>query len=144
MKRLFIISVVLLFSISIAVNGSNEAGKTTKKIKDGWVSSNIFRVYVIGNPEPGLIDKAERRDSAKRAAMSKAWKKVIAKFVKERISAAKDPADYSSAGHLIAKKYKYWVREGKIINIRYGKDDSCEIIYQVEAKDLREKVRGTY
>ncbi len=137
---------ILLFTISIffpyPVNSSEKPLKDQKKIKLGWDTPGVYRVFAEGNPDPVLKDRAARRESALNSAIFNAMKKITNKFVRERIAFAKNPMTYSTTGTELTKEYKDIIKNGKVIDVQFKDDDSCSIRYEVSARFLRERIRG--
>ena len=141
MNRIFLIIIISIISSQTSY-GAERATASEKEIQLGWVTPNKYRVIATGVPDPEITTKSKRRESAADNAVSKAWKKIANRFVKERLTNTKKPVDYSSTGYVITREFKQLIKNGKVLKIRYNKDDSCEIVYQVEGRFLKERVQG--
>lgn len=142
-----IFSLFLLLSVALvftACGGGSMGGQIEGEsfVTEGWVSPNIFRVTATGVPKEGLKNKVQRRGTAKEAALIMAQKRVIEKFVGARLEGAAGAADYASTGIAVSKEFGGLVKGGTIVKSTYDEDDNCEIVYQVEKKNLKKEVEG--
>ncbi|MFH0974425.1 MAG: hypothetical protein V1874_01435 [Spirochaetota bacterium] len=145
MKRIF--SLCLLAAVAIVFTacsgGSGSMGGQVKGesfVTEGWVSPDIFRVTSTGVPKEGLQNKIQRRGTAQEAAQIMAQKRIIEKFVGARLEGAAGAADYASTGIAVSKEFGGLVKGGTIVKSSFDDDDNCEIVYQVEKKNLRKEV----
>jgi uncharacterized membrane-anchored protein len=131
-------------SVLIGLRGDNfsrlEKDNEKNFVTDGWVSPDIYRVTAIGVPREGLKSKMQRRRTAHEAAKIMAEKRIIEKFVGARLEEAVGMADYASTGKLVLREFGSLVKDGIIVKSTFDEDDNCEIIYQVERNNLRNKV----
>ncbi|MBN2039257.1 MAG: hypothetical protein JW864_04395 [Spirochaetes bacterium] len=137
-----LLSVALLFTACGGGSGMGGQVEGESFVTEGWVSPDIFRVTSTGVPKPGLKNKVQRRGTAKEAALIMAQKRVIEKFVGARLEGAAGAADYASTGIAVSKEFGGLVKGGTIVKSTYDDDDNCEIVYQVEKKNLRKEVEG--
>jgi hypothetical protein len=146
MKRIY--SLFLLLTVAILFTACGGPGSWGGEVKgdsfvtEGWVSPDIFRVTSTGAPKEGLTNKVQRRGTAKEAAVIMAEKRIIEKFVGARLEGAAGAADYASTGIAVQKEFSGVVKGGTIVRSTYDDDDNCEIVYQVEKKNLRKEVEG--
>ena len=144
MKKIVLSAVAVLFAASIVGCSPKEGGQVKGESfkSEGWVDDNTFRVISTGVPKAGLVNKIQRRGTAKEAAIVMAEKRIIEKFVGARIEGAAGAADYASTGVAVSKQFEGVVKGGTIVKETYDEDDNCEIIYQVEKKGLKKEVMG--
>lgn len=142
MKRIIVAMFICIATISFISCGPKEGGlvKGDSYVTEGWVDDNTFRVTATGVPKRGLTNQIQRKGTAKEAALIMAQKRIIEKFKGAAVEGAAGAADYESTGVAVAKEFKGFVRGGSIIKETYDKDDNCEIIYQVERKNLKKQV----
>ncbi len=138
-----VLAVAFAGSLMVAC-GPKEGGQVKGESfkSEGWVDVNTFRVISTGVPKAGLVNKIQRRGTAKEAAIIMAEKRIIEKFVGARLEGASGAADYASTGVAVAKEFSGVVKGGTIVKETYDDDDNCEIIYQVEKKGLKKEVQG--
>jgi hypothetical protein len=144
MKRIFSLFLFLAVATAFTACGSSMGGEVKGEsfITEGWVSPDIFRVTATGVPKEGLTNKVQRRGTAKEAAEIMAQKRIIEKFVGSRLEGAAGASDYASTGIAVQKEFGGLVRGGTIVKSTYDDDDNCELVYQVEKKNLRKEVEG--
>jgi hypothetical protein len=145
MKRIMIAVFAVVFAGSLMVAcGAKEGGQVKGESfkSEGWVDANTFRVISTGVPKAGLVNKIQRRGTAKEAAIIMAEKRIIEKFVGARLEGASGAADYASTGVAVAKEFSGDVKGGTLVKETYDDDDNCEIVYQVEKKGLKKEVMG--
>jgi hypothetical protein len=145
MKRFFSLCLLLAVAVVFTSCGksSSDMGGAVKGesfVTEGWVSPDIFRVTSTGVPKEGLQNKIQRRGTANEAAQIMAQKRIIEKFVGARLEGAAGAADYASTGIAVSKEFGGLVKGGTIVKSTYDDDDNCEIVYQVEKKNLRKEV----
>ncbi len=147
MKKIF--SLFLLLSAAALFTACGGPGSWGGEVKgqsfvtEGWVSPDIFRVTSTGAPKADLTNKVQRRGTAKEAAEIMAQKRIIEKFVGARLEGAAGAADYASTGIAVSKEFGGLVKGGTIVKATYDEDDNCEIVYQVEKKNLRKEVESS-
>ena len=137
-----LLSVALLFTACGGGSGMGGQVEGESFVTEGWVSPDIFRVTSTGVAKPGLKNKVQRRGTAKEAALIMAQKRVIEKFVGARLEGGAGAADYASTGIAVSIEFGGLVKGGTIVKSTYDDDDNCEIVYQVEKKNLRKEVEG--
>lgn len=145
MKKIFTLALVVVATVAfVSCGGASRGGmvKGESFISEGWVSPDIFRVTATGVPKPGLTNKIQRRGTSKEAALIMAQKRIIEKFVGARLEGAAGAADYASTGIAVAKEFGGLVKGGTIVKETYDDDDNCEIVYQIEKKNLKKDVQG--
>jgi hypothetical protein len=144
MKRIF--SLCLLLCVAVVFTACKSSGGMGGEVKgesfvsEGWVSPDIFRVTATGVPKEGLTNKIQRQGTAKEAALIMAQKRIIEKFVGARLEGAAGAADYASTGIAVSKEFGGLVKGGTIVKTTFDEDANCEIVYQVEKKNLRKEV----
>ncbi|MCP4138293.1 MAG: hypothetical protein GY754_45445 [bacterium] len=99
---------------------------------ENWTNENTYRLNAAAMPEKGLTDIAERKASAKRAAVLSAQEQILEKF-KDSCS---EGGDYESGKEIIKI-----VRNGKVIEDIYDNEQNCEVTYEVKSRKLKKKVR---
>lgn len=145
MKKIVISAVSLVFAMGIITAcGSGFGGQVKGEsfASEGWIDNNTFRVVATSAPKPNLTNKIQRRGTAKESAIIMAEKRIIEKFVGARLEGASGSADYASTGVAVSKEFSGVVKGGTIMKETYDDDDNCEIIYQVEKKNLKKEVMG--
>ena len=148
MKKFFSFCLILTVAAVFGLTACSSSGKMGGEVKgesfvsEGWVSPDIFRVTATGVPKEGLTNKVQRKGTAKEAALIMAQKRIIEKFVGARLEGAAGAADYASTGIAVSKEFGGMVKGGTIVKSTYDDDDNCEIVYQVEKKNLRKEVDG--
>jgi hypothetical protein len=141
--KTIMMSLVILLSALALVSCSTQWGEMRGGEQfqtEGWVTPDIFRVTATGVPKDGLINKIQRRGTAKEAALIMAQKRILEKFVGARIEFGAGVENYASTGVAVAKEFGGLVKGGTIIKSTYDTDDNCEIVYQIESKGLKSRV----
>ena len=113
--------------------------KVASFITEGWVSQHMFRVTGTGVPKPGLTKKNIRRMTATEAAIRMCKKRIIDKFCEIRGKSFDGRYNYSLR-NAVAKEFVRIIRNGTIVKSTYDRDDNCEIVYQIESKNLKRRV----
>ncbi len=112
-------------------------------ITEGWASPDIFRIKATGAPNNGLQDAAQRRSTALENAVKAARNKIFEKFITEKVinSPWMEISVWDKARISISKELRD--AAGSIIKSVYDDIDNCEIIYQIEKKNLRKEVESS-
>ncbi len=146
MIRIFSLCLILAVAVAFAAcKSSSSMGGEVKGDSfksEGWISPDIFRVTAPGVPKEGLQNKVQRRGTAKQAALIMAQSRIIEKFVGARLEGAAGAADYASTGIAVSKEFGGLVKGGTIVQATYDDDDNCEIVYEVQKKNLRKEVES--
>jgi len=107
---------------------------------EGWIDEDTYRIAAAGVPNQSLTNKIQRRESAKRAAILNAQYQVLEKFKGSKIEGASGVSDFASTGTAIAQEVKGMVRGGSVVKATFDEEDNCEVIYEVFARGLKNKV----
>jgi hypothetical protein len=146
MKRFLSLGLLLAVATVFTFTSCKSSGSMGGEVKgesfvsEGWVSPDIFRVTATGVPKEGLQNKVQRKGTAKEAALIMAQKRMIEKFVGARLEGAAGAADYASTGIAVSKEFGGLVKGGTIVKSTFDDDDNCEIVYQIEKKNLKKEV----
>ncbi len=108
---------------------------------EGWVGDDTYRVIASGEPAKTLTNKTARKESAKRAAVLNAQYRTVERF---RSALQMDGCCYSiySPGLPtdLATDIRAAIKGGTVIAAKYGEEESCSIVFETRAKDLKKKV----
>jgi len=144
MKKYLVVAFVFAAAFAfIACGGGQRLGGTVKGqafVMEGWVDDNTFRIVAAGAPRDDLTNKVQRQQAAQRAAVLYAQYMVLEKFKGSRIEGAAGMADFEMTGIAIAQEVEGHIRGGSVRRVVFDKDDNAEIIYEVRAQRLRQKV----
>jgi len=150
MKKLFMMALVLLMGLAFAFTscaGGKIGSMEGEKFKSSrWVDDNTFQITGTGAPKATIEktpDKKQiRRASARRAAILDAQYQVLEKFKGSAIEGAAGMSDFESTGIAIAQEVQGFSKGGSVESETFDQFDNCEIVYQVQAKDLKKKVQA--
>ncbi len=109
-------------------------------VSEGWVNDNTFVESAVGMPKAGSVEQIQRRATAKEAAILSAQKKVVEKFVGSRISGIVGVTDIMATGVAIQKEFSGTVRNYTIVKETYDQNDNCQILFQVQEDNLKQRV----
>lgn len=143
MKKLFVMSLVLIMGLVFTSCGGGKIGGQVEGEKfktEGWIDDNTYRLAAAGVPNAKLKNKVARRESAKRAAILNAQYQVLEKFKGSKIEGAAGMSDFENTGIAIAQEVSGIVKGGSVASATFDEEDNCEIIYEVKAKGLKNKV----
>jgi len=110
------------------------------RIVEGWIDENTYRIVEKGMPDKKIKDETDKRKNAKKTALLNAQSHVLEIFKKSKTTADGIPPDFGMPENQIVYDVYTSVRKGSIKSEIYNIDDSCEIIYEVQLKDLKSKV----
>jgi len=140
----------VIFSVALFVFtacGSGKIGGTVEGQSyktEGWIDDNTYQTTGVGVPSrTATINKVQRRQTAKRAAIISAQYSVLEKFTGSKVEGAAGMKDFELTGIAVAQEVQGAIRGGSVIKETYDDEDNCEVIYQVQAKGLRNKVKAT-
>lgn len=147
MKKLFLMTLVLSMGLVFTFTscGGGGIGGTVKGEKftnEKWVDNNTFQLAASGVANSKLKNKVQRRESAKRAAILNAQYQILEKFKGSKIEGAAGMSDFESTGIAIAQEINGVVKGGSVKSATFDEEDNCEIIYEVKAKNLKNKVQA--
>ena len=143
MKKLFGMIFALCLAFTFVSCGGSSIGGTVQGEKfktEGWIDNDTYRLAAAGVPNSKLKNKVQRRESAKRAAILNAQYQVLEKFKGSKIEGAAGMSDFESTGIAIAQEVSGVVKGGSVQSVTYDEEDNAEIIYEVKAKNLKNKV----
>jgi len=143
MKKLVVMTLALglLFAFTSCGGGGIGGQVQGEKFKtEGWIDNDTYRLAAAGVPKSTLKNKVQRRESAKRAAILNAQYQVLEKFKGSKIEGAAGMSDFESTGIAIAQEVSGMVKGGSVQSVTYDEEDNAEIIYEVKAKNLKNKV----
>jgi hypothetical protein len=106
----------------------------------GWVDDNTFRVKAGGTHAQTAGTPGEKKARAKENAVERAQTIVIEKFVGDRVKRAGVMMDPRSTGVSITNEFGKSVKNGTVLHEKYDRNNNVEIIYQVSAPELKQKV----
>ncbi|MCP4138294.1 MAG: hypothetical protein GY754_45450 [bacterium] len=137
--------IMLLSSVLIAGPLSTTACRSgqveTKEMKNrGWVDENTYRWQTAGSPKRGLTDIAERKTTAKLAAVLNAQYTIIEKFKGARLEGAAGMLDISDEDFKRGEELKKIAKNGTVIKETYDNEQNCEVIYEVKSPKLKRKI----
>ncbi len=150
MKYLMISYLLLMVTVSLnecsstsdSKSGALKVTDTEKLIAVAWVDDNTIRVKSTGIYKGG--DSALRKEESKKSAIKEAQIAVIEKFITERVYSSGMKVDPKNTGVDIVKEFGVIVKSGVVIKERYGQNEDCELIYEVQSKDLKKRVWGKH
>jgi len=145
MKKSIIMGLIFLLALTMSFSSCRKGGlggqvKGESFVTEGWVDENTFRIAAAGVATRTLSNKIARRESAKRAAILNAQYQILEKFKGSRIEGAAGMSNFEMTGIAIAQEVKGITKGGSVKKATYDADDNCEIIYEVRAKKLKNKV----
>jgi hypothetical protein len=136
------LSLGLAFSFISYAQGMGGGVEGKDRATEGWIDKDTFRIAASGVPIMGTTEKTKRQESAKRAAILNAQYRILEKFKGSRIEGAAGKSDFGMTGTAVAQEVKGTIRGGHVVSEKYDAEDICEIIYEVKAKDLKNKVEA--
>lgn len=143
-------STVYLILISLAAftilscKTSDEIGTMEGKSyrTQGWIDDDTFRISARGAYPEDEDNPIVKEEMAKRAAIINAQYQVLEKFVGSKIEGASDMKNFRTTGINVTQEIAGTIRGGSVYKETYN-DFGCEIIFEVKAKGLRNKVKAT-
>jgi hypothetical protein len=116
-------------------------GKTYKT--EGWIDDDTFRVSAVGSWPERAKDKNPivKRNLACEAALVIAQKVVVEKLVGASVEGTSGVVDGESAGLAIKKKFGGYIRGGSVVQKTITKEYYCEVVYEIKAKNLKQRVK---
>jgi len=147
MKKLIAIALVLsvTFVFTLTSCGGGKIGGTVEGKSyrtEGWIDENTYRLAAAGVPTRTLTNKVQRKESAKRAAILNAQYQILEKFKGAKLEGAAGMSNFETTGMAVAQEVSGLVKGGSVYKVTYDAEDNCEIIYEVRAKGLKNKVSG--
>ncbi len=143
MKKLMTFALVLTVGFALTACGGSKIGGTVKGETfktEGWIGNDTFRIAAAGAAKRTLTNKIARRESAKRAAILNAQYQILEKFKGAKLEGATGMSDFEMTGMAVAQEVQGVVKGGSVYKVTYDAEDNCEIIYEVKAKGLKQKV----
>ncbi len=145
MKKLLSIAAVLSISVIIAMTGcsSGQLGGTVEGesyTTEGWIDDNTYRIAATGAPKSTLSNRIQRQESAKRAAILNAQYQILEKFKGSKLEGASGMNDFEISGMAVAQEVQGTIKGGSVTKVTYDEEQNCEIIYEIKAKGLKNKV----
>ena len=138
LKLFFMVAFLIpLFSCGGGIGGQVEGDSYQT---EGWIDDDTYRLAAAGVPNKSLSNKVQRRESSKRAAILNAQYQVLEKFKGSKIEGASGVSDFESSGMAIAQEVKGVVKGGSVVKATFDEEDNCEVIYEVYARGLKNKV----
>ena len=127
--------------ISCKSGSPAEARKSDVWARAGWIDDDTFRQTGIGTPRMGYTNIVMRKGSAKQAAILNAQHGIIEKF---RNYATPEACCYvlmsAEPSFAWAREMTGIVKGGSILAEKFDAEESCEIVYEVKLKGLKQKV----
>jgi len=117
-----------------------EVKKEETQIETGWVDENTYRVESSAGTISGIKNRVVLKEKTKQNAIKAAKEKILEDFRTQRMNSV-ILYSRSSEGN-IKEEFGKTADGGSVIKVKYKKDGSCEIIYQVTDKGLKKKVTG--
>lgn len=106
--------------------------------KHGWIDNDTYLIKASGEAQKNLKDVRMFQESAKRNAILNAQYMIKEKFQPQPMASCGGMGSYDIS---LEKEIQGIIKGGSVKAVRY-KDLTCEIIYEVRAKDLRKKVQS--
>ena len=102
----------------------------------GWIDNDTYRMQVIAEPSPGITDPAAKKESSLQNAITQACAKA------EKLFISQDP--------FVQRDYEYYyprtlemrdiIKHGRCIRREWDDEGSCEIVFEIKAKGLKNRV----
>ncbi len=134
---IYFISVFLCFFISYS--DLNSVGGDVLP-KEGWINENIFRCAGSGSPDPNLVQKDQRRESSRRAALESVQRRTLEMFTGERLSSGTGDEYDPVKGREMRLFLRGLVMQGSIVQEQYDSKDNCTIVYEIRRERLKRAV----
>jgi len=148
MKRKVMIGMLILSLTAPAVTlVSCKSGNQVTASKDiwqseGWIDRDTFRIMATGNPRKGLTSDAQKKGTAREAAVLIAQIRILEKFNGDKIESCGGFSDYEQSHVTALKEYNAIIKNGVVIAEKYDDQFNCDIIYEVKYPGLKKKVSG--
>jgi hypothetical protein len=146
MKKILIFALVLFAGSLIALSSCSSTGKIGGTVEgdtyktEGWVDDDTFRIAASCAAMKTLENVVQRKESAKRCATLNAEYQIIEKFVGSKIEGAAGMKNFELTGMAVSQELKAVVKGGSVRNVTYDAEQNAEVIYEVKAKGLKQKV----
>jgi len=145
MKKLLIFALIVSAAFMVALTscsgkkiGGTVEGETFTT--EGWIDDNTYRIAAAGVPLKTLENVVQRKESSKRAAILNAQYQVIEKFKGSKIEGASGMENFEMTGIAVAQELRSITKGGSVKKVTWDDEQNCEIIYEVYAKGLKNKV----
>jgi hypothetical protein len=148
MKKILIFALVLFAGSVIALSSCSSSGKIGGTVEgqsyttEGWVDDDTFRIAASCAAKKDLENVVQRKESAKRCATLNAMYQVIEKFVGSKIEGAAGMKNFEMTGMAVSQELRAIVKGGSVRNVTYDEEQNAEVIYEVKAKGLKNKVKA--
>ncbi len=130
---------LLLFWILTSLNSCSFI--QTKNTDPGWIDDNTCEVTVSGKPLSRLKDINRRNESCKTETILMAQYKILNYFISTH-EYIPDCGCNRGPRKIINPVIKKSILSGKIINLRYFKNQNCRLTLQITAKNLKSLVKN--
>lgn len=108
---------------------------------EGWVDGDTYRVISSGEPAKTMTNRTARKESARRAAVLNAQYRTIERFRSARMMDGCCYSIYSTGLEMdLTAEIRGAVKGGTVIAAKYDEGDSCSIVFETKAKDLKKRV----
>ncbi|MCP4137624.1 MAG: hypothetical protein GY754_42040 [bacterium] len=122
---------------------SSLEGKPELYIEGKWLSPHVY--VISASAAPGKLGEGKarttRRNFAREAARLDAVRLALVKFKGERVEAASGMSNFELSGIAVAAETKGFIKGGSIEKAFYNENDECQVIFKIEAKNLRKNNR---
>jgi len=144
MKKYFLFLIILTITISISYCSSTKIGTMEGQsyTTQGWIDDNTFRIAARGAYPDEEDNPIVKEEMAKRAAILNAQYQILEKFVGAQVKGAAGMKDFRTNGIAVSQEIEGVIRGGAVFKETYN-DYGCEVIFEVKAKGLRNKVKAT-
>lgn len=110
--------------------------------KEGWIDNNTFRTFATGLPQSGAKSVIHKKGTARAAAIILAQHQIIERFKGAGVESCGGMPDYEKDILRIEKELMPVIKNGKVVAERYDNEFNCDIVYEINLKDLKKKVYG--
>lgn len=134
---------ILLASAAVSLSCSTQRPVSdSQHLPPGWISEYCYRCGAIGEPDPSLKNKIQRRGTAKAAAFDDAKLVAADRFARIRYRLQSDEYVPDFMISRIESEFGSVIDSGIVVKETYDDDDNCEVVVEIREKKLLGRVMG--
>ena len=147
MKKSITHALVLVSILCLILNSCSSGDKmgtmSGKSYRtQGWIDENTFRIAARGAYPKDEENEIVKQEMAKRAAIINAQFQVLEKFTGSKIEGASGMKNFRITGIAVSQEVAGVIKGGSVYKETYN-NYGCEVIFEVKAKGLKNKVKAS-
>ncbi len=115
------------------------AKKSGGDVFTGWIDDNTYRVTAAGEPKTGITETAQKRETARDAAILSAQYKTLREIRNSVIASVEETGNVFSDTGRDPERLAGTIKGGGVVVSLFDENSNCYIIYEVSQKGLKKK-----